>query len=61
VIKAVVDTNVWVSALLSPHGPPAKVVQAFIDGRFIGLVPEAVLSELRLVLEQVAAKRTGMV
>ena len=56
-IRAVVDTNVWVSAFLSPHGPPAKVVEAFVDGNFVAVVPELVLSELRLVLARDRIRR----
>ena len=33
-LRAVVDTNVWVSALLNPNGHPAAVLEAFRNGRF---------------------------
>jgi predicted nucleic acid-binding protein len=28
-MRAVIDTNVWVSAVLNPHGAPAQVMDAF--------------------------------
>jgi putative PIN family toxin of toxin-antitoxin system len=43
-MKAVLDPNVLISALLAPGGSPAKVLQAWIDG-----VYELVASELLLV------------
>jgi predicted nucleic acid-binding protein len=47
---AVVDTNVWVSAFLTPHGYPAKVYQAAHDERFYPLISEPLLDELADVL-----------
>jgi hypothetical protein len=32
--RAVVDTNVLVSGLLSEHGPPCQIVDAWLAGRF---------------------------
>jgi len=29
-----VDTNVWVSAFLNPHGFPATLLRSWIDGAF---------------------------
>ncbi len=49
-MRAVVDTNVWVSALLNPFGAPALVMQAFREARFIVIVSQPVLDELRQVL-----------
>lgn len=36
-MRAVVDTNVWVSGIIVPRGSCARVIEAFRDGRF-GLV-----------------------
>jgi predicted nucleic acid-binding protein len=41
-VKAVIDTNIWVSALLNPFGFPAKVREAF-EGQKI--FPHSVRSE----------------
>ena len=29
-LRVVLDTNVWISAALSPHGPPAAVVRRLL-------------------------------
>ena len=58
-MRVVVDTNVIVSGLLSPHGPPATVVSqvgsgvhcACFDGRILAEYRE-VLSRPRLALPQ---------
>jgi putative PIN family toxin of toxin-antitoxin system len=48
--RVVVDTNVWVSALLNPAGYPARVLAALRARRFILVVSQAMLDELRDVL-----------
>jgi putative PIN family toxin of toxin-antitoxin system len=52
VLRAVVDTNVWVSAVLNPAGPPAAVLNAFADGKFELVASEPLLVELRRVLSR---------
>lgn len=47
---AVVDTNVWVSALLNPAGPPALLFQAWVDRRFQVATSPRLLDELADVL-----------
>jgi predicted nucleic acid-binding protein len=42
-IKAVIDTNIWVSALLNPTGYPAKLRKAFEQGIFEVIVSEPIL------------------
>lgn len=49
-IRAVVDTNVWVSALLNPAGHPARVLDAVCRGLFVAILPDVVLNEIRDVL-----------
>ena len=51
-VKAVIDTNIWVSALLNPFGFPAKVRKAFEDGLFRAVVSEPILEELVGVLNR---------
>lgn len=46
----VVDTNVWISALLNPAGPPASLLQAWLDRRFQVATSPALLRELADVL-----------
>jgi putative PIN family toxin of toxin-antitoxin system len=50
VTRAVLDTNLWVSASLSPQGIPARVVAAFLAGRFTVVTSEPMLDELLDVL-----------
>jgi len=47
-----IDTNVWVSALINPHGHPAKVKDAWLDGRFEVVTSLPLLAELAEVLRQ---------
>ena len=51
-IKAVIDTNVWISALLNPFGYPAKIRKSFEKGVFQVVVSEAMLEELVDVLSR---------
>jgi uncharacterized protein len=48
--RVVVDTNVWVSALLNPAGAPARVLAALEARRFILVLSEPLLIELAEVL-----------
>lgn len=50
-IRAVIDTNVWVSGLLSVMGPPA-LVDLTLRGLIIPVVSAATLSELEQVLRR---------
>lgn len=48
-MRVILDTNIFVSALISTSGPPARLVDAWADGSFI-LVSHAIqLAELREV------------
>ena len=47
---AVIDTNILVSALLRPAGPPGQVMAAALAGRLIPVVSDAVLAEYASVL-----------
>lgn len=44
------DTNVLVSALLSPRGTPAQLLRSWLDGAFDLVVSPALLDELGRVL-----------
>jgi putative PIN family toxin of toxin-antitoxin system len=48
----VVDTNVVVSGLLSPHGPSARVLDAVLDGRVKLVYDARILAEYRDVLHR---------
>ena len=49
-IRAVIDTNVWVSGLLSSRGAPAQIVDLALAGRIIPVVAPAILDECEEVL-----------
>jgi putative PIN family toxin of toxin-antitoxin system len=49
-MRAVVDTNVWISALLNAAGPPARVLTALRGGNFELISSLAMLDELEQVL-----------
>ena len=48
-MRVILDTNVLVAALISPSGPPATILQAFLDGRFTLVTCEPQLDELKRV------------
>ncbi len=49
---AVIDTNVWVSSLLNPRGSPARLLKAFVEGRFTPVMSKPLLAELTSVLSR---------
>jgi len=51
-IMALIDTNVWVSALINPHGFPAKTRDAWLAGRYKIVVSKPLLEELEDVLHR---------
>jgi putative PIN family toxin of toxin-antitoxin system len=55
--SAVLDTNVVVSALLRPEGPPAAVIDLGFAGQFRWYISEPVSAEYGVVL---ARKRLGI-
>lgn len=57
VARAVLDTNVLVSALISPGGPSAQLLVALRSGAFELVVSPLMLTELREVLARVKFQR----
>lgn len=51
-LRAVLDTNVYVAALLSPRGVCAEVLRAVAEARFDAVVCPALLDELAGVLHR---------
>jgi putative PIN family toxin of toxin-antitoxin system len=45
-IKVVIDTNIWVSALINPFGYPARIRKSFEKGVFQVVVSEPILEEV---------------
>jgi uncharacterized protein len=50
-VRAVLDTNVIVSAVLAANGSPARVLRAWIEGAFELITSPNLLDELRRVLD----------
>ena len=48
--RVLVDTNVWVSAFINESGAPAQVLAGFMAGKFVPVVSDALLDEIREVL-----------
>jgi uncharacterized protein len=49
-LRAVLDVNVIISAVLSPRGAPAKILRAWINGEFEFVASESLVSELSRAL-----------
>jgi putative PIN family toxin of toxin-antitoxin system len=57
-VRAVLDVNVVISALLSRSGAPARIVRAWLDGYFELVVSAALLAELERSLDYPKLQRT---
>ncbi len=51
-LNVVVDTNVFISALLSETGAPSKLLDAWSDGHFAILITTEIIEEINQVLSQ---------
>ncbi len=49
-VKAVIDTNIWVSSLINPFGFPAGLRRAFEAGVFTAVVSAPIIEEIIDVL-----------
>jgi hypothetical protein len=49
-VRAVLDANVLISAILSPRGAPARLLQAWQAGKFDLVISPGLLAELRRAL-----------
>lgn len=49
-MRAVLDVNVLIAALLTPDGAPARIVTAWLEGAFELLVSPELIDELRRAL-----------
>ncbi|MCK6479720.1 MAG: putative toxin-antitoxin system toxin component, PIN family [Planctomycetes bacterium] len=59
-LRAVVDTNVWVSGYLHPGGAPGRILRAVRDGRVLALATAALAEEIVEVLERPRLLRLGV-
>lgn len=51
-MRVVIDTNVLVSGVMNPHGPPGRVVDQALVGAFTLLYDDRIMNEYREVLER---------
>jgi putative PIN family toxin of toxin-antitoxin system len=56
-MRAILDTNVLVSALLTPDGVPARLLDAWFEGRYELITSGQQLDELRLVTRHPRIRR----
>ena len=59
--RVLVDTNVWISAFINVAGAPARVLDAFLADRFVPVVSDALLDEIREVLQRPRIRRRWQV
>ncbi|MBM2844000.1 MAG: putative toxin-antitoxin system toxin component, family [Anaerolineales bacterium] len=55
--RVLVDTNVWVSAFINTPGQPARVIEAFLEDRFVPVTPRALADEIHEVLRRPRIRR----
>jgi hypothetical protein len=51
-MRVVIDTNIIVSAIITPAGKPAAIIGAWLKGRFTLLTCAAHVDELRATLQK---------
>ncbi|MBI5884069.1 MAG: putative toxin-antitoxin system toxin component, PIN family [Elusimicrobia bacterium] len=51
-LRVVLDTNVVISGLISPKGPPAGILKALKAGRFVLLTSQAINEEILEVMDR---------
>ena len=51
-VRAVIDTKVWISALINPSGYPATLRKTFEKGSFEVVISEPILQEISEVLSR---------
>ncbi len=56
-LRAVLDTNVLVSGLISPNGAPARLVRAWRERKFELVISPPILEELAEVLQRDKIRR----
>ena len=56
-IRVVFDTNVFVSALLTPHSPPGRLLELALQGKMRLLISPQLLEEIERVLDYPKVKK----
>lgn len=49
-VRILIDANVFVSSLINPKGPPAKVINAWLEGKFDCIISIPLLEEIANIL-----------
>ena len=50
-IRAVLDTNIFISSLLNKKGTPARLLDLWKDGRYLLMSSPGIIAEIKAVLE----------
>ena len=58
-MRVVLDTNIFVSGLLSAAGPPARIIQAVLQRRLIPVMSPETFAELEAVLRRPQHRMTS--
>ena len=56
-IRAALDTNVWVSAILSPGHPPAKILELALTGNLRLIISAGIIREIGRVWQYPKVKK----
>jgi len=51
-VRVVLDSNVWVSALITPRGNSSRIVSAVLTGRIEGVISPPLLAEIGRALSK---------
>ncbi|MCL6479791.1 MAG: putative toxin-antitoxin system toxin component, PIN family [Peptococcaceae bacterium] len=58
-MKIVLDTNIVISGLLIPNGPPGRIVDLWVDNRLKVVLCQALIKEYFAVLLRPKFKKVG--
>lgn len=56
-MKVVLDTNIIISAVILPHGTPAKIIKAWQERKFQLLISKEIFKEIACVLARPRLKK----
>jgi putative PIN family toxin of toxin-antitoxin system len=56
-VAIVIDTNIWISALINPHGAPARLIREVLSGRVRLIVSRQLLAEVEAVVRRDRIRR----
>ncbi len=56
-IRVFLDTNVFVSALLTPESPPARILELALEGKLRLVLSPGIIKEIALVLQYPRVKK----